>query len=443
MEDPEFFYYAKFFLRIHGFSLETNGNNFAYRFWAILNSTLQEIMLFTLIYNTYNKHPDIALMVSCSTVAFGVFVNSFKIMSIQRNIERLSDFYHRLIEFWTIPEKPERKILLQHKNFTNIVSVVNCLSLIGGISWWLLLPPALSAYEEFTFGNTTWIPPYNITYIDFMQTTPGFEICTTAYYMITIMCVFGGCGFDSYFLESCFYLSGHFRIIYRRFRSVKYATEAKDDRKFQSQISTIVNYHNEILNACADLQDIVRSAIFPFLLFDSVVICTCVYTLLAMPNLIVTIAFMGITIAAVAQIFVLTYSGQVLINKSQDLTNSIYDSEWYIASPGQRRLLILCMMRARKGFTFKMGIFQLALPTFSAILQGAGSYIALLSRRRDVQLVLLVDERHEQHQAQDNEYEEGDNEEKYPLAASPLHRARPILLPYHSGMAREITSKGQ
>ncbi|XP_055684936.1 odorant receptor 82a-like [Lutzomyia longipalpis] len=347
----------------------------------MVNSVLQKVMLLSLITNVYDKHPDIPLMVSCSTVVCGVTVNSFKITSLQRKIVRMGAFYRRMIDMWNIPKKTEKQHLMEHKSFINIVSFLNCLSLIAGISWWLLLPPAVSVYEKYVTGNTTWIAPYNITNIAIMQTTPGYEILTIIYYSITAMCVIGGCGFDSYYLESCFYLSGHFRIIRQRFQAVHFTVPGNSgevNNKFKKEVSSIIDYHNEILNACAILQDLVRSAILPFVLFDSIVICTCVYTLMVVNSLIVTIAFVGISSAAVGQIFILTYSGEVLTGRSQELLEGIYNSEWYLASPEQRKLMIVCMMRSRKGFTFQMGIFQLALTTFSAIVQTAGSYIALL-----------------------------------------------------------------
>ncbi|XP_055684938.1 odorant receptor 82a-like [Lutzomyia longipalpis] len=211
-----------------------------------------------------------------------------------------------------------------------------------------------------------------------MQATPGYEIFTIVYYLVTSICAIGGCGFDSYYLESCFYLSGHFRIIRQRFQAIQYTVLKENNNKFKKEISSIIDYHNEILNSCAVLQDLVRSAIFPFVLFDSILICTCVYTLMMVNSLIVTIAFVGLTTAALGQIFILTYSGEVLTGRSQELLEGIYNSEWYLASPQQRKLMIVCMMRSRKGFTFQMGIFQLALTTLSAIVQTAGSYIALL-----------------------------------------------------------------
>ncbi|GAB0091338.1 hypothetical protein DMENIID0001_061700 [Sergentomyia squamirostris] len=373
MEDPEFFFYAKLYFKFHGFSLEINGNNVLYKFWSIFNIMLQQTMLMSLIYNVYDKYPDISIMVSYSTVCFGLTVNSFKIMTVFKKIEKFGDFYRRMIGFWKFPLQSEKFILMKHKSFTNVVSIVNFLSLIGGISWWVLLPPAISAYETYIIGsqNVTWITAYNVTYIKPFNTSPGYEISMTVYYLITGFSVVGGCGFDSFFLESCFFISGHFQIIQKRFERIKFDN-------IKSSIADIVEYQNEVIDACESLQDLLCSAIFPFLFFDSIVICTCLYTLLSVQTVTIMIAFIGITSAAVAQIFLLTYSGEVVAESSHGTLESIYDSDWYSALPSQRKYLIPCMMRARRGFKFKMVFFELLLTTLSMILQTAGSYFALL-----------------------------------------------------------------
>lgn len=104
MEDPDFFYYAKSFLKVHGFYLDTERNTWKSRLWAIINIFFQQYMLLTLLYNVIDKHPDIVLMVTCSTVVFGFVVNSFKIMTVNFKIKRLGEFYRCLIEYWNIRE---------------------------------------------------------------------------------------------------------------------------------------------------------------------------------------------------------------------------------------------------------------------------------------------------------------------------------------------------
>ncbi|GAB0091337.1 Odorant receptor [Sergentomyia squamirostris] len=373
MEDPEFFFYAKFYFKVHGFSLEVNGNNVLYKFWSIFNIVMQQTMFMSLIYNVYDKYPDVYMMVSYSTVCFGFTVNSFKILTVFKKIEKIGDFYRRMISFWKFPLKSEKSILMEHKSFSNVVSILNFFSLFLGVSWWVLLPPAISAYETYVIGsqNVTWISAFNVTYIKTFNTSPGYQISMAVYYIATEFCVFGGCGFDSFFLESCFFLSGHFKIIQKRFEQIQFDN-------IKSSIADIVEYQNEVIDACESLQDLLCSAIFPFLFLDSIVICTCLYTLLSTSGIIVTIAFIGITSATVTQIFVLTYSGEVITQRSQGALESIYNSDWYSALPSQRKYLIPCMMEARKGFKFKMVFFELLLTTLSTILQTAGSYFALL-----------------------------------------------------------------
>ncbi|XP_055677584.1 odorant receptor 4-like [Lutzomyia longipalpis] len=191
-------------------------------------------------------------------------------------------------------------------------------------------------------------------------------------------CVLGGCGFDSFFLESCFFLSSHFDIVRKRFKKIKFTQLPQDNETIRSQISSAVAYHNVILNTCMELQELVKSAVFPFLLFDSILICTCFYTVIKISDISKTLAFGGLSCATIAQLFVLTYSGDYLCSKSQSICRGIYYSNWYEGSPEQRKYLILCMAKGSKGLVFTMGLFNLSLTTLSMILQGAGSYVALL-----------------------------------------------------------------
>lgn len=142
------------------------------------------------------------------------------------------------------------------------------------------MPTAFGVYETLTIGHTTWVPAYNVTFLEAFKVSPGYEILTFGSWASTAFCIATGCGFDAYFMESCFYLSGHLKIIQERFREILFSSNDDNALVTERKIALTVNYHNRILKACAVLQDIVLTGIFPFLVLDSMLLCTIFYTVI-------------------------------------------------------------------------------------------------------------------------------------------------------------------
>ncbi|KAL0111615.1 hypothetical protein PUN28_013064 [Cardiocondyla obscurior] len=73
------------------------------------------------------------------------------------------------------------------------------------------------------------------------------------------------------------------------------------------------------------------------------------------------------------------WQGQKIIDSSERVFESVYNSEWYNMPIPARKLLIMTMMKSEKPSTLKMGNFVvLSYVTFNTVLRTSSSYFMLL-----------------------------------------------------------------
>ncbi|XP_011878577.1 PREDICTED: odorant receptor 4-like isoform X2 [Vollenhovia emeryi] len=76
---------------------------------------------------------------------------------------------------------------------------------------------------------------------------------------------------------------------------------------------------------------------------------------------------------------VLGYQGQKIIDSSEKVFESAYNSEWYSMPVASRKLLIMMMMRSERPSILRMGKFVvLSYVTFNTVLRTSSSYFMLL-----------------------------------------------------------------
>ncbi|CAL1677727.1 unnamed protein product [Lasius platythorax] len=87
----------------------------------------------------------------------------------------------------------------------------------------------------------------------------------------------------------------------------------------------------------------------------------------------------GYIIAQLIHLFIVCWLGQQIIDHSDRVYTSIYQSEWYESSSKSRKLLNMIMLRSISPCTLTVGkIMVLSLPSFSAVVRASASYFTVL-----------------------------------------------------------------
>ncbi|XP_053989970.1 uncharacterized protein LOC128882397 isoform X5 [Hylaeus volcanicus] len=84
-------------------------------------------------------------------------------------------------------------------------------------------------------------------------------------------------------------------------------------------------------------------------------------------------------VAVNCEAFILCYTGQYLSEKSDDITEVVYDSLWYELNPREARIILLVIMRSQKQLKLTVAQFTtLSLQAFANMLKASASYVSLL-----------------------------------------------------------------
>ncbi|XP_070165316.1 odorant receptor Or2-like [Polyergus mexicanus] len=87
------------------------------------------------------------------------------------------------------------------------------------------------------------------------------------------------------------------------------------------------------------------------------------------------IRFTFIIMGALLQLMILCYSGQKLMNESQNIFHRVYAAKWYKFSPRLRSLLIITLYRSVVPCKLTAGnLFPLSMPLFAAVVRTGVSY---------------------------------------------------------------------
>ncbi|XP_020286230.1 odorant receptor 67a-like [Pseudomyrmex gracilis] len=96
------------------------------------------------------------------------------------------------------------------------------------------------------------------------------------------------------------------------------------------------------------------------------------------------IRYLFIIVGAMLQLLILCYSGQKLMDESQNIFHRAYAAEWYKFSPRLKSLLIITLYRSIIPCRLTAGnIFPLSMTVFAAVVRGGMSYFMAFSSMQE------------------------------------------------------------
>uniref|UniRef100_A0A2C9H5S0 Odorant receptor n=1 Tax=Anopheles merus TaxID=30066 RepID=A0A2C9H5S0_ANOME len=188
-----------------------------------------------------------------------------------------------------------------------------------------------------------------------------------AIFWVVLDCVACDSTFGTF--SSC--LVAHFVIIQERFEGLRF-----DDGN--RELKKLIEHHKYILRISDRVINAYKNVILNQLLISSVLLCMLGFQLVISVGTNIMVVYVAYGMAITIQVTYYCYYGSQLYHESTQVHDAVFKSKWYDASVGTQKMLINCMMRAKKPVNAKSGFTQASLPTLNAILNSAGSYVALL-----------------------------------------------------------------
>ncbi|XP_044253159.1 putative odorant receptor 85d [Tribolium madens] len=139
-----------------------------------------------------------------------------------------------------------------------------------------------------------------------------------------------------------------------------------------------IAHHQILLNYCDDLNRIIG-----FFLFVKIIAAFCniifiMFTLITSGAQTEIMSLCFYVFFASTELFVYTYGGQILIEKSEFLWD-LYDSPWYLCEVKFQKLMLMVQMKVQRVVYMRAGgYFAMCAPMFITFMKSLMSYIALL-----------------------------------------------------------------
>jgi odorant receptor len=160
---------------------------------------------------------------------------------------------------------------------------------------------------------------------------------------------------DSLFFGCCLNICAHFDIL-------RITSSISNKRDF-------IRYHQKILNLADDLNDLVKPVVFAQFLLSSLLLCVIGFQLVMGASVVKKIIALFFGLAIIIQLFVYSFGGQQIMDKSGLVATEIYQLD---------KDYNLVILRSKKPLKIQAGFYHACLPTFRAILSSAASLMTLL-----------------------------------------------------------------
>ncbi|XP_001861406.2 odorant receptor 82a [Culex quinquefasciatus] len=363
------------FLRVQLFTMALNGirkhetvSSRIYFYGCFLTMLIMDLAG---VHFAYQNAGEILLVCDCLGPTFTCFLGVVKQYYLDVHREQLWYIIHELRKLKQNATVSDIEMIEKNNKIDQFLATAYFASSMGTGTIFIVEAILKGTYNYFIRNCIEWNLPIAISF-PFDISHPAifaffFIWCSAATYMVVFSSVSSDAGFGG--LASN--LVVHFKILQNRFK----------DRRFEDDdqsLEDLIEYHTLVLKLSRRLMSSFRIIILNNLLVASVLLCVLGFEMVVYLGTSLMLLYITYITAIVIQIFFFSYYGSQLLYESAAVGDAIYCSNWYEATPKTRKLLLFCIKRAQVPVNTKVGIMVASLPTFRAIVNSAGSYVALL-----------------------------------------------------------------
>ncbi|KAH8298277.1 hypothetical protein KR018_012474 [Drosophila ironensis] len=228
--------------------------------------------------------------------------------------------------------------------------------------------------------------PFNIILPDLAVQAPLFPLTYVLLTASGACTVFAFSFVDGFFLCSCLYICGVFRLVQQDIRRIfadlhddseDVFTEAMN-AEVRRKLAAVVGRHNAIIDLCTDLTRQFAVIVLMHFLSAAFVLCSTILDIMLNTSSLSGLTYICYSIAALTQLFLYCFGGNHVGESSAAVSDVLYDIEWYKCDARTRKMILMILRRSQRAKTIAVPFFTPSLPAFGSILSTTGSYITLL-----------------------------------------------------------------
>ncbi|XP_026674957.1 uncharacterized protein LOC108631831 [Ceratina calcarata] len=387
--------WTSFLLKIAGLWLADNEDEKRHRKFALMY-TINTILIGTLIafrdiYFSWGNFSD-CVYIACNISYLAI--DLFKISVLYAHRREFYDLIRFMQKtFWNAKYNTDEKLILNDgKRLCVIFTIIVTFCTQGTCTGYMVTPLIANIGRN----ESERMLPFNM-WVDFPTSmSPYFEILFTVQVRNNILCVYhvGMCSmcFDSVLCIANLHAVIQFRIL--RHRLINLTSDVAKDADLESsdymnavndKLKQYVRRHQIITEFCKELENIFSLIVLGQVLFISLVLCLVGYQLFLMETPPARhVSLMLNMVVLLCQLYMLTYSCDLLMRQSMDVANAVYSTQWQsmpmsIVGKNLRRNVKMIILRSNKPCCLTTSGFSIvSLETYTSVLSTAMSCFTLL-----------------------------------------------------------------
>ncbi|KAJ0171910.1 hypothetical protein K1T71_012673 [Dendrolimus kikuchii] len=191
------------------------------------------------------------------------------------------------------------------------------------------------------------------------------------------------CGVDHFFIMCCTYLRIQFRLLRHDFENIISIRSnnrlVMDDDDFRAKFIELIKWHQKLIELVSILESIYTKSTLLNFTSSSLIICLTGFNVTVVKEFSYTVIFLSFLFMSLVQVFFLCFFADLLTTSSMEISNAVYNSQWYMAEPKVGKQLLLVQTRAQDPCKLTAcGFADVNLNSFMRVLSTAWSYFALL-----------------------------------------------------------------
>uniref|UniRef100_A0A182SV17 Odorant receptor n=1 Tax=Anopheles maculatus TaxID=74869 RepID=A0A182SV17_9DIPT len=217
------------------------------------------------------------------------------------------------------------------------------------------------------------VTPFNFPF-DF-QHPAVYVLCFLHNLDAMLITVFISVTIDAGYSEMASNLSIHFDIVRERFERLDISA---GQPLAERELVEVISYHSDVLTLAQRMTQLFQESVFYLLLLLSTILCLLGYEFVMVSNIYKRAQVATLAGIMIGQAVIYTYHGSVIRDQSVNVSDAIYGTNWYEATPNTKKQIHISLMRAQKPVIVKSGFIEASLPTLKKILSSSASYITML-----------------------------------------------------------------
>ncbi|XP_026671595.1 odorant receptor 13a-like [Ceratina calcarata] len=308
----------------------------------------------------------------------------FKMIYLVMRRERTGRLYNEIRSLWlSSDDVKERQSYEKLAYWARICTIVFFTSCMFTASVFVISSAMKSFKGGHSNSNQSRELPYEAWYGVDVSTSPNFEIAfvwqiLTAYVTCTILA-----GLDTSFMTMILHVAGQFRLISTWLNNIGIEINhgTNDLTKLRADLIKCIRHHQRMTSVVDDVNNLLTPIIFMQILTSGIEICLIGLAFVGDgTGDVEALRFMAYIISVGAQLLMLCWPGEILIEESQEISHVVYfDVPLYDLPPLYQRELCLVIVRAQRDCSITALTFEtLSIHTLTTILKTAASYFTFL-----------------------------------------------------------------